>query len=83
MKISDFAFCQLQEPNNILLTDWQWKPPEILRGNGEYSDRSDVYSLAIVINELVSHAVPFQDSGLDQQSLIQEIIHVLHLLRVF
>src|SRR5207249_489056 len=65
--ISDFGFCK---PANEISSHTNiygvipYMAPEILRGN-EYTQASDVYSLGIIINEIISIIPPFHNQPHD------------------
>jgi serine/threonine protein kinase len=75
--ISDFGFCrpanEISSPNIYGVIPYM--APEILRGK-EYTQASDVYSLGIIINEVVSEIPPFCDQPHDYY-LALDICHGL------
>merc|ERR1712173_358621 len=51
----------------------QWMSPEVCQGQ-EYTKKSDVYSFAVVMWEIASRKIPFQDSKKNSLALIKHII---------
>lgn len=37
-----------------------WTPPEVLSGESEWTEKSDVYSLGMVFYEMVTRRMPFE-----------------------
>uniref|UniRef100_A0A6B2L098 Protein kinase domain-containing protein n=1 Tax=Arcella intermedia TaxID=1963864 RepID=A0A6B2L098_9EUKA len=60
-KIGDFGLSQLALPTlNELLACWQWLGPEVFDSESTaYNEKSDVYSLGIVMSEIASRVLPF------------------------
>lgn len=64
--ITDFGLARLAEAGestlsqNMMLGTPQYISPEQARGNGELDKRADIYSLGVVLFELVCGRVPFQ-----------------------
>lgn len=50
----------------------QWTAPEVLGGE-KYDDKADVYSLAIMVWELFSGAVPFAELGLSSMQIGMQV----------
>jgi hypothetical protein len=72
IKISDFGLSRRLPPKSCdassLMTGGvcttRWMAPEVLRGRG-YDEKADVYSYGVVLYELLSRRVPFDDSDLE------------------
>ncbi|RIA84269.1 kinase-like domain-containing protein, partial [Glomus cerebriforme] len=68
--ISDFGFCKPADENSPnsdskkIYGVMPYMAPEILRGK-EYTQKSDIYSLGIIINEIISIIPPFNDKPHD------------------
>jgi len=73
VKIGDFGLSRIKA-NNTTMTRCNtaaWTAPEILKGT-QYSEKSDVYSFAIVLWELYTQERPFQ--GMDPVTISQGVI---------
>jgi len=63
-KLSDFGLAALKRSlltNEGMVGSLPWLAPEIIIGTGEYSKASDVYSLGLVLYELVTGKIPYYD----------------------
>ncbi|RIA84957.1 kinase-like domain-containing protein, partial [Glomus cerebriforme] len=60
--ISDFGFCKPadEKSSKKIYGVMPYMAPEILRGK-EYTKKSDIYSLGIIMNEIISIIPPFND----------------------
>ena len=64
VKLSDFGSSRLGGAVSTLTSQIgtaQWTAPEVLRGDGKYDTKADVYSLGIVAWEIFSRKVPFAE----------------------
>ena len=62
--------CQFPE----LSYDYLYTAPECLRNPASVSDKSDVYSFAIILYEMHSRAGPFGESQLSEAEILRKII---------
>ena len=64
-RIGDFGLSRQQADSNEVMTKGvgtsQWMAPEVIKSES-YDERADVYSFAMVLWEMLTHQVPWQDS---------------------
>ena len=56
-----------------------WQPPEVMRGENP-TQASDIYSLGLVLWEIISSKVPFAEYGRDTDQLMYQVTY-MELLR--
>jgi len=67
VKISDFGLSRekAQEGSMTMtlggICNPRWRPPEITKNSGKYSEKMDVYCFALVVWEMLSGQIPFAD----------------------
>jgi serine/threonine protein kinase len=76
VKICDFGLARLRQlDDDKAMTSrvgtFQWMAPELLLGRGQYSEAVDVYSLGVVVWELLTGRVPYE--GLSSVDLIVSV----------
>lgn len=62
-KISDFGVARLQSDAGTMTTGIgtsRWMAPEVINGGGDYSESSDIYSFGVILTELDTHAMPYE-----------------------
>jgi len=73
-KISDFGLARIKTTSISIMTVGVgtplWMAPEIMRGD-QYNEKSDVYSFALVLWEMISNQLPYID--LNQMSLLMKV----------
>ena len=64
-RIGDFGLSRQRADSNDVMTKGvgtsQWMAPEVIKSES-YDERADVYSFAMVLWEMLTHQVPWQDS---------------------
>lgn len=82
VKITDFGLSEIRKESSRQSTQLQIKPfvggtlqytdPELLQGfDAQFSSKSDIYSLGVVLWELATNKIPYQDQG---DALIRELV---------
>src|SRR6266496_1554905 len=71
-KLTDFGFNHIQTPLALPLEDVSYISPEIAQGF-EGTDRSDLYSLGVILYEMCTGALPFQ--GDTASDILMQHIH--------
>ncbi|CAF5088480.1 unnamed protein product, partial [Rotaria sp. Silwood1] len=68
VKVCDFGLAQTRsettrqtQKTHLLLCTFQWTAPEVLDVEGEYTEKSDVYSLGMVYWELAENKIPYDE----------------------
>ena len=51
---------------------FQWMAPEVIRGN-KYTEKSDVFSFGIIMNELVTRVPPYK--GVDKKDVARKVVN--------
>ena len=82
-KLSDFGLAKILEQDLIVLTlagmplgTAEYMSPEQSRGATEIDQRSDVYSVGVLVYELFVGGVPFQRKGGDRTAVLEAHIHL-------
>jgi len=60
IKIADFGISRVSSTPQAFAGTWWWMSPEVLFGE-PVSDRSDIYSFAMCMYEIMSGTIPYQD----------------------
>ena len=78
VKIADFGMAKIREnvPGANLMTanagTYHWMAPEVLGGHS-YTEKVDVYSFGIVMFEVLSRTIPFEETGLDPMKIAKAV----------
>jgi tRNA A-37 threonylcarbamoyl transferase component Bud32 len=66
VKVGDFGFATAKQDNGTQTRCGTpcWTAPEIISGNGKYTEKADVYSFAIVMWEVLTRKAPYQDKNM-------------------
>lgn len=68
LKIADFGMAKIRAAGGNLMTanagTYHWMAPEVLGGQS-YTEKVDIYSFGIVMYEVVTRRVPFEETGLN------------------
>jgi len=68
VKVSDFGFCKMKETEEwgqmTKSLEGCWMAPEVI--SGDYNEKVDVYSYAMVLFEILAQEMPFEDLDGDQ-----------------
>lgn len=63
VKLADFGLSRAQSLNTMTAAGTpQWSAPEVIRQD-HYTTKADVYSFAIIIYELLSKKIPYENIG--------------------
>ena len=74
IKIADFGMARIREnvEETTVMTanagTYHWMAPEVLGGHC-YTEKVDVYSFAIVMYEVLTRTIPFEETGLDPMKI--------------
>ncbi|RLN63649.1 hypothetical protein BBJ29_006181 [Phytophthora kernoviae] len=63
--LSDFGVARIRSANNTMTSGvgtGRWLSPEVIAGNRDYDQTSDIYALGVVISELDTHMLPYEDA---------------------
>ncbi|RLN91087.1 hypothetical protein BBJ28_00020320 [Nothophytophthora sp. Chile5] len=63
-KLTDFGSSRYKSEDNTMtqgVGTARWLAPEILAGDQDYDQSADIYSFGVLLSELDTHAVPFDD----------------------
>ncbi|OQR82129.1 kinase [Thraustotheca clavata] len=60
-KIADFGFARMYAEVMSTRGTPRWMAPEVLSGNSEYTEKVDVFSFGIVLWEMCTRAIPYDD----------------------
>jgi serine/threonine protein kinase len=71
-KLSDFGFSG-RKPTKATGTPL-WMAPELLKGKSLNSTKSDMYSLGIIVSEVVTRKEPYHDQSGDFHDLLRAIV---------
>ncbi|GLE03340.1 hypothetical protein PINS_up012230 [Pythium insidiosum] len=75
-KLSDFGVSRFQSENDTMTAGvgtGRWLAPEVIAGSCSYDQSCDVYAFGVVLSELATHAVPYEDLGLAEVALLQRV----------
>jgi serine/threonine protein kinase len=64
-KLTDFGTARLQSENHTMTAEvgtGRWLAPEVLTGSKDYGPPADVYAFGVVLSELDTHAIPYDDA---------------------
>ncbi|GAB1600318.1 retinal guanylyl cyclase 2 isoform X1 [Argonauta hians] len=80
LKITDYGIPGMLEggkaDRNLTAEDMLWFAPEVLRNmnsKGRWLDKSDVYSLSIIMQEIILRNTPYSSHGLSAEEIIQKV----------
>ncbi|GAB9474632.1 Tkl protein kinase [Globisporangium polare] len=74
-KLSDFGESRertFQQTMTAGVGTARWVAPEIILGE-DYSELADIYSLGVLLTELDTHKIPYQDMGLEETTIVQQV----------
>jgi serine/threonine protein kinase len=76
IKICDFGLARLRDLSNVAIMTTQvgtvqWMAPEVLRGDNTYSESADIFSLGIVMWEVITGLCPYD--GMSVMEIVQRI----------
>lgn len=74
-KLSDFGESRertFQQTMTAGVGTARWVAPEIILGE-DYSELADIYSLGVLLTELDTHKIPYQDLGLEESTIVQQV----------
>jgi tRNA A-37 threonylcarbamoyl transferase component Bud32 len=63
--LSDFGVARLRSANNTMTSGvgtGRWLAPEVIAGNRDYDQTSDIFALGVVLSELDTHMLPYEDA---------------------
>lgn len=63
--LSDFGVARVRSANNTMTSGvgtGRWLAPEVIAGNRDYDQTSDIYALGVVLSELDTHMLPYEDA---------------------
>lgn len=63
-KLTDFGVSRFRSQDNTMTAGvgtGKWLAPEVIAGNSDYGAPADMYSFGVVISELDSHKLPYED----------------------
>ncbi|KAF1332362.1 Tkl protein kinase, partial [Globisporangium splendens] len=74
-KLSDFGESRertFQQTMTAGVGTARWVAPEIILGE-DYSELADIYSLGVLLTELDTHMIPYQNMGLEESTIVQQV----------
>lgn len=74
-KLSDFGESRertFQQTMTAGVGTARWVAPEIILGE-DYSELADIYSLGVLLTELDTHLLPYQNLGLEESTIVQQV----------
>ncbi|KAF1336456.1 Tkl protein kinase, partial [Globisporangium splendens] len=78
-KVTDFGIARIRSVDNTMtqyIGTARWLAPEVLRGSTDYGSPADIFSLGVVLSELDTHTLPYDDAvGSDGQKLPEFALH--------
>ncbi|GMF30602.1 unnamed protein product [Phytophthora lilii] len=63
--LSDFGVARIRSANNTMTSGvgtGRWLAPEVIAGNRDYDQTSDIFALGVVLSELDTHMLPYEDA---------------------
>ncbi|GMF16639.1 unnamed protein product [Phytophthora fragariaefolia] len=63
--LSDFGVARVRSANNTMTSGvgtGRWLAPEVIAGNRDYDQTSDIFALGVVLSELDTHMLPYEDA---------------------
>ncbi|ETN21579.1 TKL protein kinase [Phytophthora nicotianae P10297] len=63
--LSDFGVARVRSANNTMTSGvgtGRWLAPEVIAGNRNYDQTSDIFALGVVMSELDTHMLPYEDA---------------------
>lgn len=77
-KLTDFGLSTVKKATHASTTTpagtLLWMAPELFKPSGKHSKASDVYSYGIVLSELATRKVPYEDSDASNQAVVVQWI---------
>ena len=68
--ICDFGLSHKSKHNGLISGTKFWLAPELLRGDSYNTAASDVFSFAVVLNEIYSEKDPYEGESVEEQELL-------------
>ncbi|KAG1698998.1 hypothetical protein DVH05_014371 [Phytophthora capsici] len=63
--LSDFGVARVRSADNTMTSGvgtGRWLAPEVIAGNRNYDQTSDIFALGVVLSELDTHMLPYEDA---------------------
>lgn len=64
-KLTDFGVSRIMSEENTMtqgVGTSRWEAPEVLAGKEDYNQAADIFSFGVVLSELDTHAIPYEDA---------------------
>ncbi|KAJ8576486.1 hypothetical protein ON010_g2723 [Phytophthora cinnamomi] len=64
-KLTDFGVSRIMSEENTMtqgVGTSRWEAPEVLAGKENYNQAADIFSFGVVLSELDTHAIPYEDA---------------------
>jgi serine/threonine protein kinase len=64
-KLTDFGVSRITSEDNTMtqgVGTSRWEAPEVLAGKEDYNQAADIFSFGVVLSELDTHAIPYDDA---------------------
>ncbi|KAL3661809.1 hypothetical protein V7S43_013103 [Phytophthora oleae] len=64
-KLTDFGVSRIMSEDNTMTQGEgtsRWEAPEVLAGKEDYNQQADIFSFGVVLSELDTHAIPYDDA---------------------
>lgn len=76
-KVGDFGTSRYQDDIHATMTTGvgtaRWAAPEMLAGNDQYTEAVDIYSLGVILSELDTYHIPFDENVMTESALLSRI----------
>lgn len=63
-KLTDFGVSRFRSEDNTMTAGvgtGKWLAPEVIAGSSDYDQTADIYAFGVVLSEIDTHAVPYED----------------------
>ncbi|GMF33241.1 unnamed protein product [Phytophthora lilii] len=64
-KLTDFGVSRIMSEESTMtqgVETSRWEAPEVLAGKEDYNQAADIFSFGVVLSELDTHAIPYDDA---------------------